>query len=331
LLDDASRVAVHVASCLKVARAHWHGPRRSAKPRFPYVKCLSNERKRAYRYSFGMATETILLVDDDREIRQLLKAYLEQSDFVVSTAANAAEMFSHLATTVPSIIILDVMMPGQDGVAALRQLRQMPAISRVPVLMLTALGEPLERSRGLEYGADDYLGKPFMPRELLARINAVLRRTSGVVGNGTLAESQVGTADADSRAPAQTQTQTQAPTQTHTPRRRYFPGWIVDLDRLQVFAESGGEVVLTGAEFRLLVAFTDRPQRVLSREALLELTHSDAAESFDRSVDVLVSRLRNKLGDTARQPRLIRTVRGGGYMFLEPISTAPIVSPSASS
>jgi two-component system, OmpR family, response regulator len=252
-------------------------------------------------YHLFMNADTILLVDDDREIRQLLKAYLEQSGFVVSTAANAAEMFVHLAATVPSIIILDVMMPGQDGNAALAELRQMPRVGRIPVLMLTALGEPLERSRGLEMGADDYLGKPFMPRELLARVNAVLRRVanSGAVNDGIERDRFA--------SPA-------------APRRRYFSNWILDLDRLQVFTETGIEVVLTGAEFRLLAVFTERPQRVLSREALLELTHTESAESFDRSVDVLISRLRNKLGDTARQPKLIRTVRGGGYMFMESVS-----------
>lgn len=248
-----------------------------------------------------MNKETILLVDDDREIRQLLSTYLQQAGFVVTPAANAAEMFSHLAVAVPSLIILDVMMPGQDGVAALKQIRQTPGMSRVPVLMLTALGEPVERSHGLELGADDYLGKPFLPRELLARMKAILRRVGGAYEN---------TAAGDAVA---------------TRHLRYFDTWCLDLDRQQLLAatgnEAGSEVVLTGAEYRLLVAFTDRPQRVLSRETLLELTHADNIESFDRSIDVLVSRLRNKMGDTARTPRLIRTVRGGGYMFVESVAT----------
>jgi two-component system OmpR family response regulator len=241
--------------------------------------------------------ETILLVDDDREIRQLLSAYLTQAGYVVSTAANAAEMFAHLATTVPSLIVLDVMMPGQDGVAALRQIRQTPSMSRVPVMMLTALGEPVERSRGLEIGADDYLGKPFLPRELLARVKAVLRRAGGGFEVGAVSVT------ADAR------------------RLRYFADWCVDIDRQQLLGADGNEVVLTGAEYRLLVAFTERPQRVLSRDTLLELTHTENVDSFDRSIDVLVSRLRNKMGDTARTPRLIRTVRGGGYMFLESVAT----------
>ncbi len=255
----------------------------------------------------AMNPETILIVDDDREIRSLLSTYLEQAGFVVSAAANAAEMFSHLAIATPSVIILDVMMPGQDGVAALKQLRDGSPTSRVnrdvPVLMLTALGEPVERSHGLELGADDYLGKPFLPRELLARVKAILRRTSGTVPAG----STVPASAAGAR------------------NLRFFGKWCVDLDRQQVLVDDGEELTLTGAEYRLLVAFTERPQRVLSREALLELTHSDNAESFDRSVDVLVSRLRNKMGDTAKTPKLIRTVRGGGYMFVEQVATERLI------
>jgi two-component system OmpR family response regulator len=279
---------------------------------FPYEKSkyLGNTRSRYCRYIDGMNPETILIVDDDREIRSLLSTYLEQAGFVVSVAANAAEMFAHLAIATPSLVILDVMMPGQDGVAALKQLRDGTAnvkLSRdVPVLMLTALGEPIERSRGLEVGADDYLGKPFLPRELLARVKAVLRRTSGLVPVGAL-----------NAAGAR--------------NLRFFSGWCVDLDRQQVLADTGEELALTGAEYRLLVAFTERPQRVLSREALLELTHADNADSFDRSVDVLVSRLRNKMGDTAKTPKLIRTVRGGGYMFVEQVvSERPTASHATS-
>jgi two-component system OmpR family response regulator len=263
-----------------------------------------------------MNPETILVVDDDREIRGLLSTYLEQAGFVVSAAANASEMFSHLAIATPSLIILDVMMPGQDGVAALKELRQHKAPGRgsgnVPVLMLTALGEPIERSQGLEVGADDYLGKPFLPRELLARVKAILRRAgdSNAANNG----------------------QSIRPPEAGSRRLRFFSQWCVDLDRQQLLSESGQELFLTGAEYRLLVAFTERPQRVLSRESLLELTHTDSAESFDRSIDVLVSRLRSKMGDTAKTPKLIRTVRGGGYMFVENVTTEKAIGtkPAAS-
>jgi two-component system OmpR family response regulator len=259
-----------------------------------------------------MNPETILVVDDDREIRGLLSTYLEQAGFVVSAAANAAEMFSHLAIATPSLIILDVMMPGQDGVAALKELRRSKSSGRgssdVPVMMLTALGEPIERSQGLEVGADDYLGKPFLPRELLARVKAILRRTGGLGGAGNTA---VPSPESGSR------------------RLRFFGQWCVDLDRQQVLSASGDELFLTGAEYRLLVAFTERPQRVLSRESLLELTHSDSAESFDRSIDVLVSRLRGKMGDTAKTPKLIRTVRGGGYMLVEVVTTEKVIGANA--
>lgn len=249
-----------------------------------------------------MQPDTILLVDDDREIRNLLSTYLEHAGFVVTTAANAAEMFQRLASTVPSIVIVDVMMPGQDGIAALQQIRATPSLARLPVLLLTALDDPLERSRGLEIGADDYLGKPFLPRELLARVKSVLRRSGEFL-------QPVGES-----APSIAANAIQR-------RCRYFARFTLDLDRQQLFDQSGAEVLLTGAEYRLLLAFSDRPQRVLSREALLELTHNDSGEAYDRSIDVLVSRLRSKLGDVARKPSLFRTVRGGGYMFLEPVAT----------
>jgi two-component system, OmpR family, response regulator len=254
-----------------------------------------------------MNTETILIVDDDRDIRALLSTYLQQAGYTVSTAANASEMTNHLASTLPSLVLLDVMMPGEDGLTALAKLRANRQSSRVPVLILTALDEPLERTRGLEGGADDYLGKPFLPRELLARVKAIMRRT----GEHTPA------AAASSEPLAR--------------QKRFFADWCLDLDRQQLLGRQGDEQVLTGAEYRLLVAFTDRPQRVLSRETLLELTHAENADSFDRSVDVLVSRLRNKMGDTARTPKLIRTVRGGGYMFVEAVSSQASMDNPASS
>ncbi len=259
-------------------------------------KQLRNTRSVPCGYISGMNTETILIVDDDREIRTLLSTYMQQAGFTVSTAANAAEMASHLTSTLPSLVILDVMMPGEDGMVALSRLRANRATSRVPVLMLTALDEPLERTRGLEGGADDYLGKPFLPRELLARVNAILRRTGE-------------------------QSVVSVPIEPAGRSQRFFADWCLDMDRQQVTGQGGVELALTGAEYRLLVAFTERPQRVLSREMLLELTHAENVDSFDRSVDVLVSRLRNKMGDTARTPKLIRTVRGGGYMFVETVST----------
>lgn len=253
---------------------------------------MGNNLCAASRYIHVMESETILVVDDDREIRTLLSEYLRQSGYTVATAANAIEMFSLLTRVSPALIILDVMMPGHDGVAACRELR---AKSSVPVMMLTALGEPIERTIGLEVGADDYMGKPFLPRELLARVRAILRR---------------GPATARS------------PDQPAARNLRQFANWQIDLDRCQVFVLGGVEITLTSAEYRLLTVFIERPQRVLSRDTLLQLTHSDSAESFDRSIDVLVSRLRSKFGDQAQASKLIRTVRGGGYMFVEPVSAA---------
>jgi two-component system, OmpR family, response regulator len=257
-----------------------------------HQKQSGNDLCLATRYIHSMESETILVVDDDREIRALLSEYLRQSGYTVATAANAVDMFALLANISPALIILDVMMPGQDGVAACRELR---AKSSVPVIMLTALGEPIERTIGLEVGADDYMGKPFLPRELLARVRAILRR---------------GPATA------------QLPDKPASRNLRRFSHWQIDLDRCQVFVVNGAEISLTSAEYRLLNVFIERPQRVLSREMLLQLTHSDSAESFDRSIDVLVSRLRSKFGDQARASKLIRTVRSGGYMFVEPVSVA---------
>ena len=239
-----------------------------------------------------MNFETIMVVDDDREIRTLLSEYLRQSGYVVTTAANVVEMFSLLAIISPSLIILDVMMPGQDGLAACRELR---AKSAIPVLMLTALGEPIERAVGLEVGADDYVGKPFLPRELLARVRAILRRT--VPGAESAGSSMMR-------------------------NLRVFGSWQVDLDRCEASTLNGTKIILTNAEYRLLTVFLERPQRVLSRETLLQLTHSESVDSFDRSIDVLISRLRSKFGDMARASKLIRTVRSGGYMFVEPVTAS---------
>jgi two-component system, OmpR family, response regulator len=259
-------------------------------PPIAWRKHNSKDRVRQNRYIDKMERETILIVDDDREIRSLLSKYLENAGYTILAAANAADMFATLKNETPALIILDVMMPGKDGVAACRELRQQ---SNVPVLMLTALGEPIERTIGLEVGADDYVGKPFLPRELLARVRAILRRT----GNGDV-------------------------TPANSPPKRQiksFAHLVVDLDRCEVSTNAGEPVVLTSAEYRLLLVFLERAQRVLTRELLLQLTHGDAAESFDRSIDVLVSRLRSKLGDQATGSKLIRTVRGGGYMFVEPV------------
>jgi two-component system OmpR family response regulator len=227
----------------------------------------------------------ILVVDDDREIRDLTSRFLRKHGFRVDDAGNGREMDARLADGRFDLIVLDLMMPGEDGLTICRRLR---SDSDIPIIMLTALGEETDRIVGLEMGADDYLPKPFNPRELLARIKAVLRR---------------GGSDApDAPAPA-------------GGRVLVFEGWRIDLARRELTAPDGALVALTAGEYDLLVAFAERPQRVLSRDQLLDLTRGRDAGPFDRSVDVQLSRLRRKIENDPKDPVLIKTVRGGGYIF----------------
>ncbi|ROR29516.1 response regulator [Inmirania thermothiophila] len=223
----------------------------------------------------------VLVVDDDPEIRALLAAYLERNGLRASTAEDGRAMWRALAEDRIDLVILDLMLPGEDGLTLCRDLR---ARSSVPVIMLTARGEETDRIVGLEMGADDYVAKPFSPRELLARIKAVLRRAGGAAGTA--------------------------------PGRRYrFAGWTLDAVTRQLTSPEGTVVPLSGAEYRLLRVFLERPGRVLARDRLLDLARGREAAPFDRSIDVLVSRLRRRLGDDGREPRLIRTVRGEGYVL----------------
>ncbi|TVR78835.1 MAG: response regulator [Rhodospirillales bacterium] len=230
----------------------------------------------------------ILVVDDDREIRDLLGRYLVKQGFRVSAAADGRAMRKMLAEHAIDLVVLDLMLPGEDGLALCRWLR---SESPLPVVMLTARGEDVDRIIGLEMGADDYLAKPFNPRELEARIKAVLRRTGAGAGGfaGGRREPDGGTLG--------------------------FAGWRLDLDRRELRSPDGLLVSLSGGEFGLLAAFVTHPQRVLSRDQLLDLARGREAQPFDRAIDVQVSRLRRKLDDDPREPRLIKTVRGGGYMF----------------
>ena len=231
----------------------------------------------------------ILVVDDDREIRDLTARFLRKHGFRVDTAANGREMDSQLSAGRFDLIVLDLMMPGEDGLSICRRLR---ADTQIPIVMLTALGEDTDRIVGLEMGADDYLPKPFNPRELLARIKAVLRRGAG----SSVSES------------------------SFTGKSIRFAGWTVDLARRELNAPDGALVPLTAGEFDLLVAFAERPQRILSRDQLLDLTRGREAGPFDRSVDVQLSRLRRKIENDPKEPTLIKTVRGGGYMFTADVS-----------
>lgn len=231
-------------------------------------------------------SDHILIVDDDREIRDLLSRFLAKHGYRVSTAADGRDMRRIMADARIDLIVLDVMMPGETGLTLCGQVR---ATSKVPIIMLTAVAEDTDRIIGLELGADDYLAKPFNPRELLARIRAVLRR-------------------ADQREPVPV-AEGEAGTVLG------FAGWKLDLGTRQLTNPVGEAVELSTGEYDLLVAFAERPQRVLSRDRLLDLAKGRAAVAFDRSIDVQVGRLRRKIEVDASAPQLITTVRGGGYMF----------------
>jgi two-component system OmpR family response regulator len=225
-----------------------------------------------------------LLVDDDREIRASVAEYLQRFGIKVAAVGSAAEMRRAVKTDGFDLVVLDLMLPDGNGLDLCKWLRETHGM---PVIMLTAQGDPISRVVGLEIGADDYIGKPFEPRELVARINAVLRRAPR--------------SDAANAPPPQ--------------RSVAFQGW--SFDRMQRLLVSPAQVVvaLSSAEYRLLSAFVERPRRVLSRDVLVDLTRSSGVEVNHRSIDLAVSRLRQKLGDAARDPTLLRTVRGEGYLF----------------
>jgi len=227
----------------------------------------------------------ILVVDDDKEIRDLLGKFLEKHGCRVTTARDGREMRAALDDWKIDLVVLDLMLPGEDGLTLCRELR---ARSAVPIVMLTAMGEETDRIVGLEMGADDYLPKPFNPRELLARIKAVLRR----------AEVRMERHDT-----------------TDVEQAVQFAGWKLDAGRRSLVSPQGVTVTLTAGEFDLLIAFVDHPRRVLSRDQLLDLTRGRAAAPFDRSIDIQVSRLRRKIETDPSSPELIKTVRGGGYTF----------------
>lgn len=226
--------------------------------------------------------QEILIVDDDVTVLVLLKEYLEQNGFEVSTAAGGSALKEQLRQSHPDLIILDLMLPGEDGFALCRWIR---ATRDTPIIMLTAKNRSDDRIQGLELGADDYIAKPFEPRELLARIRGVLRRSS-TVDRGL-----------------------------KTVRAFGFAGWKLDLLQRELLSPERVSVSLAGSEYQLLVIFLENPQRVLSRDQLIEFCHGRETGPYDRSIDVRVSQLRQRLGDNGRQPHLIKTVRSAGYVL----------------
>jgi two-component system OmpR family response regulator len=229
---------------------------------------------------------SLLVVDDDREIRDLLSSLLSRRGYTVRAARDEHEMLHILSSSRIDLLILDLMLPGKDGLTICRELR---ATTQIPIVMLTARGEPTDRIVGLEIGADDYLPKPFDVRELEARVKAVLRRTAAEAinpGEGT-----------------------------ETTESFTFEGWTLNPGQRQLVSPDGAIVDLTSGEFDVLLAFVERPKRILTRDQLLDLARGRNAAPFDRSIDVVVSRLRRKVELDATAPKVIKTVWGKGYIF----------------
>jgi two-component system OmpR family response regulator len=235
----------------------------------------------------------ILLVDDDKQIRTSLSRFLTTNGLRVTQAGDGTQMWAAIETGKFNLIVLDIMMPGEDGLTLCRRLRE---TRKVPIVLLTAMSSETDRIIGLELGADDYICKPFNPRELLARIRAVLRRTG-----------ERSTKD-----------------DTPQPTSYVFDGWTLDTVRRVLRDPQNALVDLTAGEFDLLVAFVEHPQHVLSRDQLLDLARGRASSVFDRSIDVQISRLRRKIEADPQQPAFIKTVRSGGYIFsAKVIANAP--------
>jgi len=228
--------------------------------------------------------DRILIVDDDEDIRKLLEEYLRKNGFDAHAVADGPAMREALAAKPASLVVLDLMLPGEDGLSLCRQLR---ARSQVPVLMLTAKGDPVDRIIGLEMGADDYLAKPFDPRELVARIRSILRRAKALP----------------------------ADTEINVPESFSFSGWRLDTRERNLRAPDGVVVPLSGAEYRLLLIFLHNANAVVSRDQLSNFTFGHDADPLDRTIDMQVSRLRERLRDQAREPAIIKTVRGKGYVL----------------
>lgn len=230
--------------------------------------------------------QRLLMVEDDPEISRLVADFMTREGFEIDLAASAAEMDALLARRRPDLVILDLMLPGEDGLSICRRLR---LADTIPIIMLTAKSDEIDRVVGLEMGADDYLVKPFGPRELLARVRAVLRRGNQLA-------------------------------QPRANRRLGFANVVVDLDaRSLEVADSGRPIALTSAEFDLLACFVQHPRRVLTRDQIMDFTRGRGFEPYDRTVDMVVSRLRRKLATAGVETTCISTVRNGGYLMTLPV------------
>lgn len=251
-----------------------------------------------------MEQKHILIVDDDQEIRELLEQYLQKNQYQTTTLPDGLKLEETIARNQIDLVILDVMMPGEDGYSLCRKLRSQ---SNIPIIMLTACGEDVDRIVGLEMGADDYLPKPFNPRELLARMKAVFRRLD--VANSTVSNTPVGNATMNNTTVNNSIVET-------LPIGRYsFQGWKLESKNRQLIDPQGVVAPLSNADYRLLKVFLDHPNRILNRDQLLDYTQGREADPFDRAIDVQVSRLRQRLHDNAKKPSLIKTIRGEGYLF----------------
>jgi two-component system, OmpR family, response regulator len=230
----------------------------------------------------------LLIVDDDKEIGDLLSKFLGNHGYRVSVASDGDAMMKILGNARVDLVVLDIMLPGKDGFMLCRELRSQ---SRLPIIMLTAIEDETDRVVGLEIGADDYVIKPFGPRELLARIRAVLRRAVLPALGAPPGAGQV----------------------------FQFLGWCLDVARRRLYSPAGALVNLRAAEFDILLALVERPQRVLSRDQLLDIARGRTTASFDRTIDVHISRLRRRIEENPHDPAIIKTVRSGGYVFAAPV------------
>ena len=238
------------------------------------------------------AAPHLLIVDDDKELCSLLSKFLSRHGYRVSVAHNGGEMASTLEASRVNLVILDLMLPGEDGLVLCRRLR---ATSTLPIIMLTAISDETDRIIGLEMGADDYLAKVPNPRELLARVRAVLRRAGPPEARASVDQKRI----------------------------LEFAGWRLDVTHRQLFSAKNALVPLRAGEFDLLLALAERPQRVLSRDQLLDLSRGRTANVFDRSIDVQISRLRRKIEPDPKEPTLIKTVRSGGYILAANVVAVP--------